>query len=322
MGIGTRLQSEHEKTNDSKKNDNGKSIVFEVRKPKYTIKDAVLSEKTGVAISDFLAYKENYDTVFNVWNLKDTHAHHHQTSVNFYGPPGTGKTFSAHGIAHSLGKNIISVNYADIESKFVGETSKNITTLFELAAKEDCVIFFDEADAILSRRVSNMSTSSDVSVNQTRSVLLTLMDNHKGLIIFATNFITNYDPAFMRRILSHIEFTLPDEKARTLLWEKYIPESLPLNPTVSYVCLANLSESLAGADISNAVLKAALSAARQNKLFLDLEDFSNAIIEIKASKAANNRLHDISPTTTEQRVVTENIVVEKLGKDFVEEVKK
>lgn len=117
---------------------------------------------------------------------------------------------AAHAIAHELNKPLIAVNYAEIESKYVGETSKNITALFNTAKEQDAIIFFDEADAMLSRRVTNMSHATDVSVNQTRSVLLTLMNDHEGLIIFTTNFVSNYDPAFMRRILSHILFDLPN----------------------------------------------------------------------------------------------------------------
>lgn len=86
----------------------------------------------------------------------------------------------AHAIAKELNKKIICVNYADIESKYVGETSKNLTSLFDYAKENDFVIFFDEADALLSKRVTNMSSSTDVSVNQTRSVLLTFVNDSLG----------------------------------------------------------------------------------------------------------------------------------------------
>ena len=67
-------------------------------------------------------------------------------------------------------------------------------------------MFFDEADAILSKRVTNMTQAVDVSVNQTRSVMLMLMNEFQDFIIFATNFIENFDPAFMRRISVHVKF--------------------------------------------------------------------------------------------------------------------
>lgn len=100
---------------------------------------------------------------------------------------------AAHAIANALGKRMLPVDYAEIESKYVGETAKNLTALFRVAAEHEAIIFFDEADALLSKRVSNMSSATDVSVNQTRSVLLTLLNDYKGIVLFATNYIHNYD---------------------------------------------------------------------------------------------------------------------------------
>ena len=87
---------------------------------------------------------------------------------------------------------------------YVGETSKNLSFLFQTATEQDAVIFFDEADALLSKRVTNMTSATDVSVNQNRSVLLNLLNQYHGVILFATNFIQNFDAAFLRRIKYHI----------------------------------------------------------------------------------------------------------------------
>ena len=168
---------------------------FNMIVPQFTIDDLILPDSTLHGIQDFLSYQTHAELIFNGWGLSKTHAHQRQIAINLYGLSGTGKTMAAHAIAHALNKPIIAVNYSEIESKYVGETSKNITKLFKIAKEEKAIIFFDEADAMLSRRVSNMSNSTDVSVNQTRSVLLTLMNNHEGLIIFTTNFIENYDSA-------------------------------------------------------------------------------------------------------------------------------
>ena len=193
-----------------------------------------------------------------------------------------------------------------IESKYVGETSKNITQIFEQAKRHKAIIFFDEADAILSRRVTNMSHATDVSVNQTRSVLLTLMNHHDGLIIFPTNFIENYDPAFMRRILAHIHFELPDLAGRKKLWQQYISPLLPHSADISL--LAEMSNTLSGSDISNCVLKAAMSAARQHCSHLEQHHFQKAIDEVVSSKAANTQKHSATPAQIEQRIVSEDYV--------------
>ena len=104
------------------------------------------------------------------------------------------KRWRANAIASQLGFKLLRVNYADIESKFVGETSKNLERLFSIAKEKHAVLLFDEADALLSKRVTDMTSATDVSVNQTRSVLLTLLDGYDGMVIFTTNFISNYDP--------------------------------------------------------------------------------------------------------------------------------
>ena len=187
------------------------SISFMVSKPKYRLSDLILSESNLDELQTVIKAKEYWNKVFVDWNLQSVMKQRKSLFINLYGEPGTGKTMAAHAIANALHKEMICVNYADIESKYVGETSKNLTNLFHTASEKDIIIFFDEADALLSKRVTNMSSSTDVSVNQTRSVLLTLLNDYEGMVIFATNFISNYDPVFMRRIQYHIRFDLPDK---------------------------------------------------------------------------------------------------------------
>lgn len=287
--------------------------------PLFTLADLILPETTQTALLDFLAYRKHEARIFNEWGLAKTHQHQRQTAINLYGLPGTGKTMAAHAVAHELGMPLIMVNYAELESKYVGETSKNIARLFADAQQQGAIIFFDEADAILSRRVSNMSNSTDVSVNQTRSVMLTLMNQHDGLIIFTTNFIENYDPAFMRRILAHIHFTLPDQPCRVRLWHQYIPAELP--HSVDIPMLAAFSEGLSGSDISNCVLKAAMSAARQNALTLDAVHFRQAIDEVITSKSANERRGGEGPVKVKERIVSEDYVKGQINSKQLEEMK-
>ncbi|MDP3177986.1 MAG: ATP-binding protein, partial [Spirochaetaceae bacterium] len=125
------------------------------RAPRYSFEDAVLGQRTREAVLEALAAREHYRLVFEDWGLGKSHREGRRIGINLYGPPGTGKTMVAHGIASRLGKLIMCVNYADIESKFVGDTPKNLTILFSVAREADAVLFFDEADAILSRRLTN-----------------------------------------------------------------------------------------------------------------------------------------------------------------------
>ncbi|MBR4152121.1 MAG: AAA family ATPase [Selenomonadaceae bacterium] len=273
------------------KHEEKKEVVEETfipEEPKFSLEEIILPAEVKAQILDVATYAENAHRVFELWGFKRTHKFSRRIGVNLYGAPGTGKTMAAHAIAKELGKKILIVNYADIESKYVGETPKNIRKAFEAAKKSDSILFFDEADAILSKRVTNMTQAVDVSVNQTRSVMLMLMNEYQDFIIFATNFIENFDPAFMRRISIHIKFTLPDEDCRKKLWRMYTPPEVPNN--LDFDELAKKFDGISGSDISNAMLNAAFKAARLKVDELDKNLVFEAVENILASKRANARL--------------------------------
>jgi len=259
--------------------------VFIPEEPKWSLDEIILPAEVKAQILDVATYSENSHRVFELWGFKHTHKFSRRIGVNLYGAPGTGKTMAAHAIARELGRKILIVNYADIESKYVGETPKNIRKAFEAAKASDSILFFDEADAILSKRVTNMTQAVDVSVNQTRSVMLMLMNEFQDFIIFATNFIENFDPAFMRRISIHVKFTLPDEDCRRKLWRMYTPHEVPNN--LDFDELAKKFDGISGSDISNAMLNAAFKAARLQLDVLDKSLVFEAVENILASKRAN-----------------------------------
>lgn len=259
--------------------------TFIPEEPKYSLDEIILPDNVKAQILDVATYAENSHRVFELWGFKHTHKFSRRIGVNLYGEPGTGKTMAAHAIARELGKKILVINYADIESKYVGETPKNIRRAFEAAKASDSILFFDEADAILSKRVTNMTQAGDVSVNQTRSVMLMLMNEYQDFIIFATNFIENFDPAFMRRISIHIKFTLPDVDCRKKLWRMYTPSEVPNN--LDFDALAQTFDGISGSDIANAMLNAAFKAARLKVDELTNELVREAIENIIASKRAN-----------------------------------
>ena len=133
--------------------------------------------------------------------------------------------------------------------------------------------------------MTNMTQAVDVSVNQTRSVMLMLMNEYQDFIIFATNFIENFDAAFMRRISVHVKFSLPDENCRRKLWRMYTPPELPNN--LDFDELAKKFDGISGSDISNAMLNAAFKAARLKLNELDKNLVFESVENILASKRAN-----------------------------------
>lgn len=320
MGIGERLdkiehmqREEEERVREAEsKEKKVPDIEFFPEEPKYTFEDIILPQAVKDQILDVAEYAENSKLVFETWGLQSVYRTSKRIGINLYGAPGTGKTMAAHAIAKHLCRKILAVNYADIESKYVGETPKNIRKAFEAAKETNSILFFDEADAILSKRVTNMSSATDVSVNQTRSVMLMLMNDYQDFIIFATNFIQNFDPAFMRRISMHIEFKLPEYEERKQLWSHYILPTMPNNIDIDEV--ARKYSGISGSDISNAVLMAAFKAARQK---LDIVDQSFVFEMIEATLKSKNANEGV---TIETREVSEEYVksqVEKYGEDVI-----
>lgn len=282
MGIGGRIDTAEARPPVKAEN----AQIFSLSDPKYAFSDLILPDETRTQIGRALAFRHHQELVFQQWGLQDTHRNAKRVCLNFYGPPGTGKTMAAHAVANELGKKLLIVNYAEIESKYVGETPKNLVSLFRRADEADAVIFFDEADALLSKRVTNMSNATDTSVNQTRSVLLNILNEYEKTILFATNFIENFDPAFMRRILAHVYFGLPDESCRRRLYALYIPGTMP--HSIDIHAIARSYDGLSGSDIANAVLLAAFSAAERGGNTVLHSDLESAVMSISASKRANS----------------------------------
>ncbi|MBQ7219926.1 MAG: ATP-binding protein [Synergistaceae bacterium] len=288
--LGTPRNTASKQETDSKPETKPSSqIQWKLSEPRYSMQDIILAPDTLRELEDVISYVQNREKLFNEWGLAERYRDRDSLAVNLYGEPGTGKTMAAHAVSRELGLKMICVDYADIESKYVGETSKNLSSLFRMASESGAAIFFDEADALLSKRVTNMTSATDVSVNQTRSVLLTLLNDYRGVIIFATNFIQNFDAAFLRRIRYHVRFSLPDKDLREKLWRFYIPAKLPVSDDADIASLAEEFGGISGSDIANAVFSAAVSAAHDEAESVSMEAFRKAIRSCINVKEANQK---------------------------------
>jgi len=236
---------------------------FEAREPVWSLDDMVLSKETAQEIDSVCAKIEYHGVLYDEWGLSKIDPRGDRVAVSLYGPPGTGKTMCAEALARRFEKPILEVDYADVESKYVGETPKNIRAAFKKAQESGALLFFDEADSILGKRMTNVTQSADHSVNVSRAVMLRQMDLFSGIVVFATNLARNYDPAFVRRILYHIHMPLPDEASRRRLWDRLIPAQMPGRDSLDTSELAALSEGLSGGDIKNALILAATSAVQR-----------------------------------------------------------
>ncbi|HAW20478.1 MAG TPA: AAA family ATPase, partial [Flavobacteriales bacterium] len=133
--------------------------------------------------------------------------------VLFYGPPGTGKSMTAALLGKSHGLDVYRVDLSSVVSKFIGETEKNLAKLFDIAENKNWILFFDEADALFSKRVSSQS-SNDMFANQQVAYLLQRIEDYNGVVILASNFKDNIDDAFLRRFQSIILFPKPTANIR------------------------------------------------------------------------------------------------------------
>ena len=228
-----------------------------------TFDDVILPPATRRALETALAQVTQHDLIFNRWGLGERHPTGLALAFNFAGPPGTGKTICAEAIAHSLGRRLLLVRYAELESMWMGETPKNVAAIFRTARDERAVLLFDEADAIAARRSTSVDRGVDRETNTTVSVLLQELEAYNGVVIFATNLAANFDPAFERRIRTHVLFEMPGEAERAQIWRVQLhPSRTPLANDVDFQALARRYE-VSGGDIRNAVLKAALAAAAE-----------------------------------------------------------
>ena len=231
--------------------------LVEAIEPHRSFDDVVLPATTLRALNHALALVHKHDLIFHQWGLAERHSSGLGLAFHFAGPPGTGKTICAEALAYALNKKLLVVRYAELESRWVGQTSKHVATVFRSAARQDAVLFFDEADAIAGRRFTSMNAAYEREANAIVNVLLHELETFPGVVIFATNLAANIDPAFERRIRTHILFDMPNVEERERIWRVQLHErKTPLADDVDFAALAE-AYPRSGGDIKNAVLKAA-----------------------------------------------------------------
>ena len=213
--------------------------------------------------------------------------------VLLYGPPGTGKTLLAKAVAASTQSTFIQVVGSELVQKFIGEGSKLVKEIFDLARERaPTIIFIDELDAIAATRV-DVGTSGEREVQRTFMQLLAEIDGFKPLdnvkIIGCTNRKEILDQAVVRpgRLDRLIKVELPDAVARKEILKIHAGGMRSKNLDLD--ALTKKTEHFSGAELRAVCTEAGYFAIRQNKKYVVQQDFLDAIIKVKKEEALGGK---------------------------------
>jgi len=210
------------------------------------------------------------------------------SGVLLHGPPGTGKTMLAKAVANQTDATFIKMAGSELVRKFIGEGSRMVRDLFQLAAeREPSIIFIDEIDAVASKRTDS-KTSGDAEVQRTMMQLLSEMDGFEERgevrLMAATNRFDMLDRAILRpgRFDRLIEVPNPDNEARAEIMRIH-SESMNLDSNVNFETLARETEGFNGAQLESLTTEAGMFAIREERRTVRMEDFRDAIEKLEAS---------------------------------------
>lgn len=240
----------------------------------YDWEDLVLDPMTQQEVNDILTWVRCETDLMVGWGLEKRLKPGFRCL--FYGPPGTGKTLTASLLGKVLRRPVYRIDLSKVISKWIGETEKNLASLFDQAQHQNWVLFFDEADALFSKR-GDSRTANDRAANQEVAYLLQRVEDSSGLVILATNLRSNVVEAFARRFQSIIHFGMPGYEQRLRLWEDHFRnKAYTLAPDVDLRKIAREHE-ISGGSIVNVLRYACLRAIVRQPRAILAQDLINGI---------------------------------------------
>ncbi len=235
--------------------------------------DLVLNPQTQSQLQEIETWIKHNDTLLYDWQMARKVKPGFRAL--FYGPPGTGKTMAATLLGKYTNHEVYRIDLSSLVSKYIGETEKNLSTLFERAENKNWVLFFDEADALFGKR-TNVRDAHDRFANQEVSYLLQRIEDFNGLSILASNFKSNMDDAFTRRFQTLVYFPMPKPPELLKIWQQTIPANVKLDPGVNLKTLAEQYE-ISGSNVVNIVQYCCLQALAAGTNVLKQENFLQGI---------------------------------------------
>jgi hypothetical protein len=235
----------------------------------YEWEDLVLDAPTQEEVNDIIAWVRYQDILMNDWMLRKRLKPGFRCL--FYGPPGTGKTMTASLLGKVTGLSVYQIDLSKVVSKYIGETEKNLASLFDYAQHRNWILFFDEADSLFGKRTESRN-ANDRAANQQVSYLLQRIESFPGVVILATNLRAHLDEAFARRFQSMIYFPMPNLEQRQRLWDdNFKDKPYRLAANIDLHKMAHDYE-LSGGGIINVLRYACLKAVLRNSPELHLAD--------------------------------------------------
>ncbi len=221
--------------------------------------DLVLPQQDMDRIEEFIARRKHFGVVYDTWGFGERIGYGKGLIALFSGPPGTGKTMLASLIARELDLDLYQVDLAQVVSKWVGETEKQLGKVFDQAERAHAVLLFDEADSLFAKR-TEVKGANDRYGNMAVNYLLQRLEQYTGVAVLTTNKDTALDEALQRRLTLHLRLSIPEIAERERLWQSFLPPKAPIEPDINLRTLAREFE-LSGGYIKNAAVRAAFLAA-------------------------------------------------------------
>lgn len=247
--------------------------------------DLILNDKTSDQISEIKTWLKHNETLLDQWGMRSRIKPGFRAL--FSGPSGTGKTLTASLLGKYTNRDVFRIDLSLVVSKYIGETEKNLSHLFDRARNKNWILFFDEADALFGKR-TGVRDAHDKYANQEVSYLLQRIESHSGLVILASNLKNNIDPAFTRRFNTIIEFEVPSFRERLALWNKNLPAQVKPEKQIDLEEIARKYE-INGANIVNIIHYACLKTIEKKRDTISNSDLLDGIQKeyIKEGKMVN-----------------------------------
>jgi hypothetical protein len=221
----------------------------------YTAKHLVVDDDVLYALDEIVACVRERRKVREQWGFKGAHG----MSVLFSGEPGVGKTMSAKVLGKHLGLAVYEIDLSRVTSKWIGETEKNLSEVFDAGEPGHVLLLFNEADSLFGKRVSDVGSANDRYANLETNYLLQRLEAYGGLAVLTTNRASAIDAAFRRRFAYDVQFAFPSADMRAELWRRIIPKEAEV-ADLDFRALAERYE-LSGGYIKIAAERAAFMAA-------------------------------------------------------------